>query len=220
MDSSPPHQNTARNPNRTINAPAATRGRNSNQPSSSQPSEVGPQRTSHGRSTSHSRSSSDPSHATPVVSTSRGGAGRGRARGRRTGSGRGRNQLTEDAPSNDSGVTVPVTIVGTGNSDESTSVTVVASGSGNNGAGGRGRGRGRGRAEDGTVYVEGDPPLGRGAACLPCRRKRAKCDAMRPICTRCLNGRTDEECQYEEPQKVSCLSLSSSPLVFYSPCDV
>ena len=62
------------------------------------------------------------------------------------------------------------------------------------------------RADDGARYVEPSRPLNRGAACLPCRRKRAKCDAARPVCGRCAKHRAGqrEVCEYEEPPKVCC----------------
>ncbi|KAI0674261.1 hypothetical protein C8Q78DRAFT_989256 [Trametes maxima] len=39
-------------------------------------------------------------------------------------------------------------------------------------------------------------PLNRGAACLPCRKLKARCDGNKPACGRCLaNGRPDD-CEY------------------------
>ncbi|KAI0646271.1 hypothetical protein C8Q79DRAFT_1000650 [Trametes meyenii] len=42
----------------------------------------------------------------------------------------------------------------------------------------------------------GTRPLNRGAACLPCRKLKARCDGNKPACGRCLaNGRPDD-CEY------------------------
>lgn len=64
---------------------------------------------------------------------------------------------------------------------------------------------------DGALVVEAARPLNRGAACLACRKKRAKCDGIRPACTRCLNasmGRPDG-CVYEAPHKVCICSFET-----------
>ncbi|OCH95533.1 hypothetical protein OBBRIDRAFT_788083 [Obba rivulosa] len=42
------------------------------------------------------------------------------------------------------------------------------------------------------------PLLSKGAACFPCRRKKKKCDALRPACSTCKVAGKDEECEYDD----------------------
>ncbi|QRW00904.1 Fungal Zn(2)-Cys(6) binuclear cluster domain [Ceratobasidium sp. AG-Ba] len=44
------------------------------------------------------------------------------------------------------------------------------------------------------------PPLHRGAACLECRRRKLKCDGVRPVCGCCERGRRPNECDYDPPE--------------------
>lgn len=40
------------------------------------------------------------------------------------------------------------------------------------------------------------PTLQRGAACLPCRGRKMKCDGARPMCGKCLDRNIPEDCEY------------------------
>ncbi|KIK79728.1 hypothetical protein PAXRUDRAFT_833952 [Paxillus rubicundulus Ve08.2h10] len=40
--------------------------------------------------------------------------------------------------------------------------------------------------------------LQRGKACLSCRRRKMKCDGIRPICTQCTRGDRAEDCEYTD----------------------
>ncbi|EMD38527.1 hypothetical protein CERSUDRAFT_113707 [Gelatoporia subvermispora B] len=42
------------------------------------------------------------------------------------------------------------------------------------------------------------PLLSKGAACFPCRRKKKKCDALRPACSTCRVAGKDDECEYDD----------------------
>ncbi|KAH9951341.1 hypothetical protein B0H21DRAFT_718585 [Amylocystis lapponica] len=42
------------------------------------------------------------------------------------------------------------------------------------------------------------PLLQKGAACYACRRKKKKCDAIRPFCTTCKIAGKEHDCQYED----------------------
>ncbi|KAI1798255.1 hypothetical protein LXA43DRAFT_19782 [Ganoderma leucocontextum] len=39
-------------------------------------------------------------------------------------------------------------------------------------------------------------PLNRGAACLPCRKLKAKCDGTKPACGRCIANHRPDDCEY------------------------
>ncbi|KAI0371911.1 hypothetical protein BV20DRAFT_964552 [Pilatotrama ljubarskyi] len=39
-------------------------------------------------------------------------------------------------------------------------------------------------------------PLNRGAACLPCRKLKARCDGNRPACGRCVANNRPDDCEY------------------------
>ncbi|KAH9896834.1 hypothetical protein C8Q73DRAFT_744734 [Cubamyces lactineus] len=39
-------------------------------------------------------------------------------------------------------------------------------------------------------------PLSRGAACLPCRKLKAKCDGNKPACGRCIANNRPDDCEY------------------------
>ncbi|KAI0777643.1 hypothetical protein BD413DRAFT_185715 [Trametes elegans] len=39
-------------------------------------------------------------------------------------------------------------------------------------------------------------PLNRGAACLPCRKLKARCDGNKPACGRCLANNRPDDCEY------------------------
>lgn len=62
----------------------------------------------------------------------------------------------------------------------------------------------------GTRYQEPSRPLQRGAACLQCRKRRAKCDGGKPVCERCLTSQQlgkDCPCIYERAGPKVCSSL-------------
>ncbi|KAK7035854.1 adenylate kinase [Favolaschia claudopus] len=46
-------------------------------------------------------------------------------------------------------------------------------------------------------------PLQRGSACLCCRKRKLKCDGMRPVCTQCIKMNRDEECEYDDKKQKS-----------------
>ncbi|KAI0730124.1 hypothetical protein C8Q72DRAFT_824207 [Fomitopsis betulina] len=50
-------------------------------------------------------------------------------------------------------------------------------------------------------------PLQRGMACLCCRKRKMKCDGMRPICTQCLKANRGTDCQYHEKKHISRTQL-------------
>ncbi|KAG8216258.1 hypothetical protein J3R82DRAFT_8301 [Butyriboletus roseoflavus] len=51
-------------------------------------------------------------------------------------------------------------------------------------------------------------PLQRGKACIPCRRRKMKCDSARPVCTPCLRGERIEDCEYTDgPRRPRTLTL-------------
>jgi hypothetical protein len=68
-----------------------------------------------------------------------------------------------------------------------------------------------------------DRPLHPGSACLPCRKRKAKCDGVRPVCARCK--RLGSNCQFDPPNRHSqaratsadSTTLSSPPREFSSP---
>ncbi|KAI0738068.1 hypothetical protein C8Q80DRAFT_1339871 [Daedaleopsis nitida] len=47
--------------------------------------------------------------------------------------------------------------------------------------------------------------LQKGAACLPCRRKKKKCDAKRPYCTTCKSTSKQAQCLYEDDAQRSLI---------------
>ncbi|KAI0081436.1 hypothetical protein K474DRAFT_1682025 [Panus rudis PR-1116 ss-1] len=48
-----------------------------------------------------------------------------------------------------------------------------------------------------------ESPLQRGKACLCCRKRKMKCDGVRPICTQCVKANREAECQYHDKKQVS-----------------
>ncbi|KAI6039933.1 hypothetical protein EDC04DRAFT_1589553 [Pisolithus marmoratus] len=42
------------------------------------------------------------------------------------------------------------------------------------------------------------PPLQRGRACISCRRRKMRCDGLRPTCTPCLRGDRAIDCEYTD----------------------
>ncbi|KAI6100933.1 hypothetical protein EDD16DRAFT_431087 [Pisolithus croceorrhizus] len=42
------------------------------------------------------------------------------------------------------------------------------------------------------------PPLQRGRACISCRRRKMRCDGLRPTCTQCLRGDRAIDCEYTD----------------------
>ncbi|KAI0792128.1 hypothetical protein C8Q75DRAFT_805167 [Abortiporus biennis] len=38
--------------------------------------------------------------------------------------------------------------------------------------------------------------LARGQACLPCRRKKMRCDGQKPVCGQCIRGEREDDCEY------------------------
>ncbi|PCH38595.1 hypothetical protein WOLCODRAFT_88184 [Wolfiporia cocos MD-104 SS10] len=51
------------------------------------------------------------------------------------------------------------------------------------------------------------PPLQRGMACLCCRKRKMKCDGLRPVCTQCLKSNRGTECHYYEKKHISRTQL-------------
>ncbi|KAF9063683.1 hypothetical protein BDP27DRAFT_1426598 [Rhodocollybia butyracea] len=49
----------------------------------------------------------------------------------------------------------------------------------------------------------GHAPLQRGLACLCCRKRKLKCDGMKPVCTPCLKMKRADECEYEDRRQKS-----------------
>ncbi|KAF8602779.1 hypothetical protein BDV93DRAFT_188029 [Ceratobasidium sp. AG-I] len=49
-------------------------------------------------------------------------------------------------------------------------------------------------------YAPAAPVLHRGAACLECRRRKLKCDGVRPVCGCCERGRRPGQCDYDPPE--------------------
>ncbi|KAH9926098.1 uncharacterized protein B0H18DRAFT_1085062 [Fomitopsis serialis] len=50
-------------------------------------------------------------------------------------------------------------------------------------------------------------PLQRGMACLCCRKRKMKCDGLRPVCSQCLKANRGVDCQYHEKKHVSRTQL-------------
>ncbi|KAH9919498.1 uncharacterized protein BXZ73DRAFT_92090 [Epithele typhae] len=46
-------------------------------------------------------------------------------------------------------------------------------------------------------------PLNRGAACLPCRKLKAKCDGNKPACSRCITNSRPDDCEYATGAEVT-----------------
>ncbi|TBU42090.1 hypothetical protein BD309DRAFT_867035 [Dichomitus squalens] len=46
-------------------------------------------------------------------------------------------------------------------------------------------------------------PLNRGAACLPCRKLKAKCDGNKPACGRCIANNRPDDCEYATGAEVT-----------------
>ncbi|CAL1711048.1 unnamed protein product [Somion occarium] len=44
--------------------------------------------------------------------------------------------------------------------------------------------------------TEGGSTLPRGAACLPCRKRKMRCDGNQPACGQCVSKRREEDCEY------------------------
>ncbi|KAG6334035.1 hypothetical protein ID866_5052 [Astraeus odoratus] len=42
------------------------------------------------------------------------------------------------------------------------------------------------------------PPLQRGKACISCRRRKMRCDGLRPTCTQCIRGDRAMDCEYTD----------------------
>ncbi|GAA6049070.1 hypothetical protein JCM3770_003872 [Rhodotorula araucariae] len=56
------------------------------------------------------------------------------------------------------------------------------------------------------------PPLKPGAACLNCRKRKRRCDALKPACSPCVKSRGDEPCVYDcEYSPSHALSISEPP---------
>lgn len=45
--------------------------------------------------------------------------------------------------------------------------------------------------------------LRRGLACLSCRRRKLKCDGLRPVCQQCTKMKRPDECQYDDSKRKS-----------------
>ncbi|CAE7150530.1 unnamed protein product [Rhizoctonia solani] len=49
-------------------------------------------------------------------------------------------------------------------------------------------------------YTPANPTLHRGGACLECRRRKLKCDGIRPICGCCQRGKRTSQCNFDPPE--------------------
>ncbi|EUC65980.1 GAL4-like zn(II)2Cys6 protein, putative [Rhizoctonia solani AG-3 Rhs1AP] len=49
-------------------------------------------------------------------------------------------------------------------------------------------------------YMPANPTLHRGGACLECRRRKLKCDGIRPICGCCQRGKRVSQCNFDPPE--------------------
>ncbi|GBE87925.1 hypothetical protein SCP_1201510 [Sparassis crispa] len=47
----------------------------------------------------------------------------------------------------------------------------------------------------------------RGSACLSCRRRKLRCDGLRPKCTPCIRGNREEDCEYTDGSARSAIQL-------------
>ncbi|KAH7908226.1 hypothetical protein BJ138DRAFT_1091644 [Hygrophoropsis aurantiaca] len=47
------------------------------------------------------------------------------------------------------------------------------------------------------------PSLQRGKACLACRRRKMRCDGVRPVCGQCVRGSRVDDCEYTDGQRRS-----------------
>ncbi|THH31857.1 hypothetical protein EUX98_g2331 [Antrodiella citrinella] len=55
--------------------------------------------------------------------------------------------------------------------------------------------------------MKADSPLQRGKACLCCRKRKMKCDGVRPICTQCVKASRSPECKYHDKKQISRTQL-------------
>ncbi|KAL4243896.1 hypothetical protein ABKN59_011044 [Abortiporus biennis] len=55
--------------------------------------------------------------------------------------------------------------------------------------------------------MKSDSPLQRGKACLCCRKRKMRCDGVKPVCGQCIKANRDSECQYHEKKQVSRTQL-------------
>ncbi|KDQ19094.1 hypothetical protein BOTBODRAFT_28587 [Botryobasidium botryosum FD-172 SS1] len=49
----------------------------------------------------------------------------------------------------------------------------------------------------GPTSRDGAPRIRRGTSCIPCRQKKMKCDAEKPICSSCLRAKIPAQCHYK-----------------------
>ncbi|KAL5498483.1 hypothetical protein ACEPAH_1836 [Sanghuangporus vaninii] len=49
--------------------------------------------------------------------------------------------------------------------------------------------------------------LQRGKACIRCRRRKMKCDGVRPFCTPCINANRADDCEYTDNQSITRTQL-------------
>ncbi|CAE6377639.1 unnamed protein product [Rhizoctonia solani] len=49
-------------------------------------------------------------------------------------------------------------------------------------------------------YTPANPTLHRGGACLECRRRKLKCDGVRPVCGCCQRGKRTSQCNFDPPE--------------------
>ncbi|TCD63276.1 hypothetical protein EIP91_005766 [Steccherinum ochraceum] len=52
-----------------------------------------------------------------------------------------------------------------------------------------------------------ETPLQRGKACLCCRKRKMKCDGVRPVCTQCIKASRGNECKYHDKKQISRTQL-------------
>ncbi|KAG8728277.1 hypothetical protein FRC12_021872, partial [Ceratobasidium sp. 428] len=59
-----------------------------------------------------------------------------------------------------------------------------------------------GNADNGDADLDDDEMshtvLQRGSACLSCRKRKLKCDAVRPACRKCVTAGRPDECVYDD----------------------
>ncbi|KAF6758215.1 hypothetical protein DFP72DRAFT_808130 [Ephemerocybe angulata] len=60
------------------------------------------------------------------------------------------------------------------------------------------------RAPSSSKRAEGPAAaLRRGLACLSCRKRKLKCDSVRPVCSNCTARKRESECEYDDTKKKS-----------------
>ncbi|KAH8100230.1 fungal-specific transcription factor domain-containing protein [Cristinia sonorae] len=60
--------------------------------------------------------------------------------------------------------------------------------------------------------MKADSPLQRGKACLCCRKRKMKCDGIRPVCSQCVKANRGQECKYHDKKQISRTQLLQAKL--------